>query len=52
MNEQFTNLSIKLTKKLSSKEKKKNGIYFTPKIIINSMIEKKLNTKKKKKRLL
>ena len=46
MNEQFTNLSINLTKKLSSKEKKKNGIYFTPKIIINSMVDKVLSKKK------
>jgi len=52
MNEQFTNLSINLTKKLSNKEKKENGIYFTPKTIINSMIEKILKLKKKIKRVL
>lgn len=52
MNEQFTNLSINLTKKLSSKEKKKNGIYFTPKIIINSMVDKVLSKKKNIKRIL
>ena len=46
MNEEFSSLSISLTKKLDNNEKKKNGIYFTPKSIINSMIDKILSKKK------
>ena len=34
MNEQFSSLSKDLTKKLSNNEKKKEGIYFTPKNIL------------------
>ena len=45
MNEEFSSLSISLTKKLDNNEKKKNGIYFTPKSIINSMIDKILKNK-------
>jgi tRNA1(Val) A37 N6-methylase TrmN6 len=35
----FSELSIEITKKLSSKEKKDNGIFFTPPSIINKMIK-------------
>jgi hypothetical protein len=37
--EQFDDLSIKLTKSLNSLEKKNNGIFFTPKSIINQNFE-------------
>ena len=42
---QFEDLSIELTKKLSLKTKKDNGIYFTPKSIIakNMEINKNIN---------
>ena len=36
---QFSSLSLELTKKLSSKIKKDNGIYFTPKSIIKKTID-------------
>lgn len=43
MNSQFNKLSIDLTKKLSVKDKKDNGIYFTPmdivKLTIDSLIK-------------
>ncbi len=50
MNEQFSSLSRELTKKLQDKEKKKNGIYFTPKNIVLDMllICKKYNKKIKR----
>jgi len=39
MNDQFTKLSIDITKKLSSKEKKENGIYFTPNDIVKITVD-------------
>ena len=38
MNDQFSSLSMDLTKKLDNNEKKSNGIYFTPKNIVTDMI--------------
>ena len=38
MNDQFSSLSVDLTKKLDNNEKKSNGIYFTPKNIVTDMI--------------
>ena len=52
MNEQFSALSKELTKKLTNKEKKKNGIYFTPKNIIMDMINICKKHNKKIKRVL
>tara|TARA_A100001015_G_scaffold317217_1_gene433583 strand:+ start:2365 stop:4485 length:2121 start_codon:yes stop_codon:yes gene_type:complete len=52
MNDKFSTLSINLTKKINSKEKKKNGIYFTPKNIIIDMIEVCKKNKKKVNRIL
>ena len=47
MNEQFSTLSKELTKKLDDKDKKANGIYFTPKNIVIDMLSicKKHNKK-------
>ena len=39
MNNNFTELSKNITKKLTKKEKQNNGIYFTPKSIINKNLE-------------
>jgi adenine-specific DNA-methyltransferase len=38
MSSKFTNLSVELTKKLSKKEKKDNGIFFTPSSISHKLI--------------
>ena len=38
MDVQFSSLSKELTKKIDDKEKKSNGIYFTPKNIVIDMI--------------
>tara|TARA_Y100000996_G_scaffold335370_1_gene271853 strand:+ start:390 stop:1604 length:1215 start_codon:yes stop_codon:yes gene_type:complete len=52
MNEQFSTLSKDLTKKLDDKEKKSNGIYFTPKNIVVDMISICKKHNKKIKRVL
>ena len=52
MNEQFSTLSKDLTKKLGDKEKKSNGIYFTPKNIVVDMISICKKHNKKIKRVL
>ena len=52
MNEQFSILSKDLTKKLDDKEKKANGIYFTPKNIVIDMINISKKHNKKIKRVL
>ena len=52
MNEQFSSLSKDLTKKLSNDEKKKEGIYFTPKNIVTDMISICKKANKKIKRVL
>lgn len=52
MNEQFSSLSKELTKKLGSKEKKDNGIYFTPNSIIMDMIDECKKHNKNVKRVL
>ena len=52
MNEQFSSLSKELTKKLGSKEKKDNGIYFTPNSIITDMIDECKKHNKKIKTVL
>lgn len=52
MNEQFSSLSKDLTKKLSNNEKKKEGIYFTPKNIVTDMISICKKANKKIKRVL
>ena len=52
MDEQFSSLSNELTKKLDNKEKKENGIYFTPKNIIIEMIKECKKHNKKIKRVL
>ena len=43
MNSQFNKLSIDLTKKLSVKDKKDNGIYFTPMDIVKLTIDSLIN---------
>lgn len=52
MNEQFSSLSKDLTKKLSNNEKKREGIYFTPKNIVTDMISICKKANKKIKRVL
>ena len=52
MNEQFSTLSKELTKKLDDKDKKANGIYFTPKNIVIDMLSICKKHNKKIKRVL
>jgi adenine-specific DNA-methyltransferase len=52
MDVQFSSLSKELTKKIDDKEKKSNGIYFTPKNIVIDMINICKKHNKKIKRVL